>query len=266
MKKILCILLTAIILLLTSCNTAKPLVLPEEVETPSESSSVPIEEYIPESSKTEDEVDATEAPKESTDSNSNESTSNGDNWVASLFSTDYYNEYLDFLSNDKIKVPDNFITYDMIKNIGAFEGLVVYSFDDYGYLLFDENDILISVRILSTLNNASTTTITSTYESNDLRKITAPNNQESTLFHNGILYNYSKSGGLYRISWQYVEQAITIVITMGYVHLNEYPLEGETTFVSQLLSTQTATAVVEAFNQKVEAEIAKNIADKQQKG
>ena len=39
-----------------------------------------------------------------------------------------------------------------------------------------------------------------------------------------------------------------------------YPLDGETTFVSQLLSTQTATAAVQSFNQKVEAEIAKNLA------
>ena len=55
-------------------------------------------------------------------------------------------------------------------------------------------------------------------------------------------------------------------MTINYVRLADYPLDGETTFVSQLLSTQTATAAVEAFNQKVEAEIAKNIADKQLKG
>ena len=48
--------------------------------------------------------------------------------------------------------------------------------------------------------------------------------------------------------------------------LADYPLDGETTFVSQLLSLETAEAAVENFNQHVEAEIAKNIADKQSKG
>ena len=258
MKKILCILLTLIMLPLTACNTVEPIDIPEDVESSSESSSALIEESIPESKKPEDEGDATEVPKES--------TSNGDNWDANLFSTDDYNEYLNFLNNDKVKIPDNFITYDMIKNIGAFDCIVVSSFDDYGYLLFDENDIGITVRMFSALNNDSTTPITSTYEANDLRKIIAPDNQKSALTHNGILYNYSESGGLYQISWQYAEQTITIAMTINYVRLADYPLDGETTFVSQLLSTQTATAAIEAFNQKVDAEIAKNIADKQSKG
>ena len=82
MKKILCILLTLIMLPLTACNTVEPIDIPEDVESSSESSSALIEESTPESKKPEDEGDTTEVPKES--------TSNGDNWDANLFSTDDY--------------------------------------------------------------------------------------------------------------------------------------------------------------------------------
>ena len=59
---------------------------------------------------------------------------------------------------------------------------------------------------------------------------------------------------------------LVILTCTGESNFVDYPLNGETTFVSQLLSLQTAEAAVEAFNQKVEAEIAKNIVDKQSKG
>ena len=51
MKKMLCIFLSAILLLLTSCNAAEPIDIPDEIESPSdsnsESSSTPIAESIP---------------------------------------------------------------------------------------------------------------------------------------------------------------------------------------------------------------------------
>ena len=44
--------------------------------------------------------------------------------------------------------------------------------------------------------------------------------------------------------------------------LSDHPTTGEETFVSKLLSTQTATAAMQAFNQKIETELAKNLAEK----
>jgi hypothetical protein len=67
MKKILCIIISFIFILLTACNTAEPLVLPEEVESPSESSSIPIEESTPAPELSESEPKITDSPLESSE-------------------------------------------------------------------------------------------------------------------------------------------------------------------------------------------------------
>ena len=266
MKKTLCIILILSILSLSACNVAEPIDIPEKVESPSESSpespSTPIEESTPTPEKTEAEVDAAETPNETTNSDAKESTTTVGDWVDPLFSTGDYNEYLDFLSTEKVKIPDDFITYEMIENIGTFKCFVAMSFNSYTYLMIDSNEMWVSVTISSNLNSFSTTTMVVPGNTNDLRKVTALNNQRSAFVHNNLLYNYYESGRLYRISWQFSGKTILLNMTNN-MRLADYPLDGETTFVSQLLSTQTATAAVQSFNQNIEAEIAKNIANKQ---
>ena len=274
MKKILCIFLTAIILLLTACNTAKPIDIPEvvessserisetesvKVESPSESSSEPIEESIPESKKPEDKGDTTEAPKES--------TLNGDNWDSILFWTKDYNEYLKFLDNNKDSIPTDFITYDMIKDLGTFYYFNAVSFNKYSYDFIDKNGIILTIDVTPLTNQVSIENVIIPNNINNLRNISLSYNEKNSVFTcDNISYSFFEDGKLYKIAWTLGEKELLLGIHYGYICLADYPLDGETTFVSQLLSTQTATAAVEAFNQKVEAEIAKNIADKQSKG
>ena len=278
MKKTLCIFLTAVILLLTACNVAEPIDVPDNVESPSdsnpESSSAPIEEStpIPEAleSNFESPESSTEASEPVTEPNESPSSSSGGYWMAD-FSTNNYDEYLDYIAQKKNnqELPDDFISYDMIKEIGNLKNFSTTFFpSEYKYIVIDKNGMEINVRVQSLSSEISTETIVFSIENNSLRNVAPTNNDSRSVFNlNNVSYKYYSSGRLYKIVFVFGGKQMSLgIATNDGKRLADYPLDGETTFVSQLLSLQTADAAVEAFNQKVEAEIAKNIADKQSKG
>ena len=276
MKKTLCIILILSILSLSACNVAEPIDIPEKIESPSdirpespseskpENISTPIEESSTTPDKTEAEGDITDLPNESTNRDSKESTTTGDSWLAVLYYADDYNEYLKFFDDKKESIPNDFITYDMIKDIGTFDYFYADSIDVYRYTVIDKNEIPITIIIMPALENqVSTGNVIIPDNINNLRNIASSHNgKESVYICDNISYRYLEDGRLYRIDCKWGEKEIWFVRTTGYKPIGDYPLDGETTFVSQLLSVQTAAAAVQSFNQKVEAEIAKNIANK----
>ena len=154
----------------------------------------------------------------------------------------------------------------MLKDLGTFKSFILSSssFNYYIYYFIDENGMEFSVRIQPLPLELDTYHIVTPNNMGDLRTV-KQNSQRTTYVYNNISYYYYESGKLYKITWSFEGKLVTLGIGTD-KRLADYPLDGETTFVSQLLSLQTADAAVEAFNQKVEAEIAKNIADKQSKG
>jgi hypothetical protein len=170
-----------------------------------------------------------------------------------------YEEYLEYIASVK-NLPDDFITYDMPKNIGdfyAFVGGEGDTFKGYSYLLIAENNKWIFVKIQKLPDRINSLPIVEPQTINDLRNAT-PTEGWSEYSHNNITYSYF-NGMLAGIEWAIGTKLVTLTVTGGTRNFVDYPLNGET-FVSQLLSAQTATAAVQSFNQKVEAEIAKNLA------
>jgi hypothetical protein len=273
MKKTLCIILILSILSLSACNVAEPIDIPPELESPSdsrpESPSAPesLPESKPENISTpiEESVSLHEELEINPEINeSAESPSGG--YVPNEFFTKNYSEYLSFIdkkSNDGI-LPNNFISYEMIKDIGDFEMFETWYFPYYyTYRVIDGNGMEIFIYVDPLSNEISTENIILSNNSDNLRNVTPSNNEKRSVFTiNNVSYRYYASGKLYKIGWVVGGKQIELGIAKDYKRLSDYPLDGETTFVSQLLSTQTAAAAVQSFNQKVEAEIAKNIANK----
>jgi hypothetical protein len=171
-----------------------------------------------------------------------------------------YEEYLEYIGSVK-NLPDDFITYDMLKSIGDFYGFIcTKTFSGYWYILIAENNKWIFVRVNELPDRIKSRPIVEPQNINDLRNVT-PTGGWADYSHNNITYSYF-DGMLESIDWAIGTKFITLTVTGGTRNFVDYPLGGET-FVSQLLSTQTATAAVQSFNQNVEAEIAKNIANKQ---
>jgi hypothetical protein len=170
-----------------------------------------------------------------------------------------YEEYLAFINGFE-KLPDDFITYDMLKDIGEFEMFIASkSLIEYEYTFKDDNNKRIHMKIEPLPNKIQSSTVVFSDNIIDFRKIVS-NGERS---YNDITYGYYFDGALSTIRWSIGKKLVKLTCSGDSNSFADYPLDGETTFVSQLLSTQTATAAVQSFNQKVEAEIAKNIANKQ---
>lgn len=282
MKKTLCLILISTLLFSISCNVSdggdilsEPPVESKaeatEVQSPEESSSISEESLDPEESNSY--IEETLRPEESTEASPDESSVkveeteslSGIWWEYSTF--DKYEEYLKFISNVK-NPPDDFITYDMLKDIGEFRLFVGdETLMGYGYSLIGNNGGTIEVRIQPLPNKIKTYPIAIPDDSSDIRNVVFVEGWSKFACNNISYYYYN--GELGRIGLTIGSCLVELFYSE---HPNDpysfaaYPLDGETTFVSQLLSLETAEAAVQSFNQKVEAEIAKNIADKQSKG
>lgn len=271
MKKILYLILIFTLLFCFSCNVADGGDILSE--HPSESKPEAPESSQPDESNSN--IEGSLQPKESKDvspeESSNKAKETGGSDIGegygevetSTFST--YEAYLEFIGSLK-QLPYDFITYDMLKELGTFKSFILSSseIDTYIYSFVDKNGIEFSVKIKPLPLELDTNCIVTPSNKDNLRTVTQ-NSQRTTYVYNNISYHYYTSGRLYKITWTFRGELLELGVATD-KRLADYPLDGETTFVSQLLSTQTATAAIEAFNQKVEAELAKNIADKQSKG
>lgn len=280
MKKILCLILIFTLLFCVSCNVADGgdiLSDPPSESTPltpesssSKESGSSLEENLPpeeSSSNLEESLQSEESnnvpPEDSSDKTEEPEGASGQGEIATP-TFERYEEYLKFIDSVK-NLPDDFITYDMLKDIGEFRSFVCgTTFIGYGYNFTDENNVRILAKIYPLPNEVETYPMVTPDNSSNMRSVT-PIGTWSTYSYNNITYHYYFNGTLAGIEW-IIGEKIVYLSMLEPNTFAAYPLDGETTFVSQLLSLQTAEAAVEVFNQKVEAEIAKNIADKQSKG
>ena len=152
-------------------------------------------------------------------------------------------EYTNFINSKKL--PENFVTYEKINQLGGFKNLIFLSaarendYSSYVYTLVDSTGYEIALYIDNLVTDdivVSTDTIANINE-NDMRTIPEKNNRTFTT--EGISYKYV-AGELLSISW--IDQGISFRIC-GSSTLSDYPTT-QSTFVGKMLNANVATQVV----------------------
>lgn len=184
-------------------------------------------------------------------------TTSGTQGADSMHFTDYklftlegieeYNSFLETMPEEE------FITYDVLKEIGEFEYFVVLSQQiagDYSrclYSLIDDagNKINVYVNRMSEGDYIPEITVSKVADPTDLRRIDSDKVEHYKA--NGMIYRYIE-GELSAIIWYAGEYEF---ILNSEPWFSEFPV-GEDTFVSKLLSQETAVAAVESIKSKVE--------------
>jgi len=144
-----------------------------------------------------------------------------------------------------------FITYDMIKEFGAFASFVDYGAPkckSYKYGLIDENGYVLNLHIRSSseeiIEYKEFELLTNTRNTNDMRIYTQKGYQII-----GKAYFIYNGGELVSIAWK--EGDHLFIIRAGKVEsLSDYPAE-KNTLLTRLLNAETAEAAVAEFNAKV---------------
>lgn len=149
-------------------------------------------------------------------------------------------DYNEFLSSENL--PKNFITYDMLKDIGDFEYLIFLSdgyngdFTEYMYTVKDSTGYDISVYVEPSIESDvlnSNTIIAETINRTDLRTI---GSAESGIYmYNDLKYKYV-SGKLLSIAWDMDGLRYTLT---GSSMLDNYP-DQNNTFMGLLLNGDTS--------------------------
>ena len=149
------------------------------------------------------------------------------------------NEYMKFLN--LVEMPANFVSYDEIVAIGAFNGLVFLSdaytndYSSYMYSLVDSEDFEITLYVDHNDAKESTETSVSKVTSTNMRLLS--DTSDGVYVFDDIKYQYV-SGKLLSISWKTQNINYTLCST-GKLMLSDYPL-AESTFVGKMLNSNTA--------------------------
>ena len=146
MKKILCVLLTSILLLLTACNVAEQIKIPNNNESSSDnigsnsiSSEIENQSGGADLNNTEDEIESSsnnelletpsseaeniQAPESSETTKETDPNTEAEGCWGATIATKDYEEYLTFINTTKV-LPDNFITYEALNYIGDFKAFI----------------------------------------------------------------------------------------------------------------------------------------------
>lgn len=162
-------------------------------------------------------------------------------------SLEEYNRYL-----ETIPEGGKFVTYDALKEIGTFKifvGLTNTPRDGYTYYVYglvDETgkEFILYIKHTDEIVN----NISNTIECEDPQDMRiAKEKSDGNYSHQGLTYGYWE-GRLGYLEWHVDE--IQFQLAGVEFSLADYPV-GEDTFVSKLLSQETAVAAVESINAKV---------------
>lgn len=240
MKKILSFMLIALLCVsLFSCDSG---------DTSTETTAAITEENTVEitDAATEKETDMQTEAKTDAQSTTNDSSVGEE----ALLTADGYEKYLALI--DELDLPDNFVYYDDISEIGEFDLLVFgylpngnVDYDHYVYALaIGEQHVSLYVsegeldtfyesdQIISEINSDN-------LASADRSKV--PNTTKSAYyFHNGMKYIYDIYGNLMTIEWYSDGFTFTLHSFTDLIESGQYPLRGEQDFLSKLLNKQTA--------------------------
>ena len=150
---------------------------------------------------------------------------------------DYY-EYISFITS--MGMPDSFITYDELSFLGSFKAFICPPFasakelTQYIYDFKDSNGYDIAIDIRPIKNTVSTDNILMLDDVKDYRYLSS--DERGIFTTNGLTYRYLK-GELSCIEFKYNDMQFVI---SGNGMLSDYPVNGEDTFMSKLLSADTA--------------------------
>ena len=149
-----------------------------------------------------------------------------------------YDEYISFITS--MGMPDSFVTYDELSFLGSFKAFICPPFasakelTQYIYDFKDSNGYDVAIAIQPMNNQISTENILMLNNVTDYRKLSSEEKGVATI--NGFTYCYVK-GNL--LSIKFVYENMQFVITGNSV-LSDYPINGDDTFMSKLLSADTA--------------------------
>lgn len=167
----------------------------------------------------------------------------------------FYNESYEKICEKNGGLPENFVTYDKISHIGAFDSFIylsnVISGDNsrYMYTLIDENGYNVSIKFkLNDDKPSEAENILITENINDFRNLSSE--ISGCVFVDDVEYTYVL-GKL--LSIKKVYEDITVTITGASV-LSDYPTDREETFISRLLDPDTASVAISEFGSFVVTE------------
>ena len=163
-----------------------------------------------------------------------------------------FEEYEQHFQDMKM-LPQGFVPYEAIKEIGEFKSLVVLC--EYGsglynrglYYLVDENGVTIKLHFQEFDENKinSSNIILSDYDKNDLRALDSL--QTGALTQENLTYYYI-SGKLLNIQW--ISDNIHYTLS-GTPMLGDYQMGNVQTLTQSILNLQTAASTINQFNANV---------------
>lgn len=180
---------------------------------------------------------------------------------------DNYLEFLSYASQQTQTLPEDFVIYSEVDEIGRFSSFrsTKYIQEQYTYWFKDENGIGISLIITHGYSDESDlmtyTTVPMSNSVTDLRSINKETitEEDGKLFRlekDGIYYYYAKKDGkLWRISWNNGD--VMYAIETPYIEdysLSDYPVNKKNTFTKRLLNIETSKealiGLTESINKK----------------
>lgn len=196
--------------------------------------------------------DISEETQQNSEQNNQEITgdvvmpSGGERPLLTFESIELYQKFL-----NQSRLPENFVRYEKISQLGSFVNLVFLSdasagdFSSYMYSLVDDSDYEITLYVNSnmTADNESTNNIDiSSINSNDMRQLSGASSGKYA--QGELVYKYV-SGKLLSIAWN--SEGISYKLC-GSSMLSDYP-STSSTVVGQLLNSNNASAALQSvFN------------------
>lgn len=156
-----------------------------------------------------------------------------------LLTFESQNEYTKFLNLNKM--PDDFVSYNKINNIGTFKSLVFTSdaynndYSSYMYTLIDSIGFEITLYVDHNEGVLSKLDSISNLNGKDMRLLS--DTRSGVYISNGLKYQYV-SGQLLSISWEFQDINYSLCSSEPSL-LSNYPLT-ESTFVGKMINNETA--------------------------
>ncbi len=171
-----------------------------------------------------------------------------------LLTLSSFEDYSKFIRSTEL--PDNFIYYDTLSDLGVFEGFVCMTdarYGDYSHCLYSVIDssgygLDIYIDNRKSLPYAPTeATVITEINAEDMRL--SPKISKGKYTKDGIQYNYINNK-LLSISWNINQTEITLCsFNDDGALLSKYPLNAQT-LLAKLLNANTAKSVVQAISNK----------------
>ena len=157
-------------------------------------------------------------------------------------------EYNEFIKSEQL--PDNFVTYENIKQIGEFKNLTVRSyyyfgdFSAYHYELIDPSGYEVFFNITTDDEEYKDYPNTSDVNPQNMRELNKQASGTLKYDHNKLKYSYF-NGKLRTIQWR--SQGVQYVLSVS-----DYP-DTSDTFTGKLMNLETASEAVDALLTAIES-------------